>query len=227
MFKTFKKILVIGCAAVLVLALSVAAFAAVPQGMRGNRENAPFPKTQNDGSRSGPQRTNPGAFSKVIAALSDDDAATLSVYISTLEDASAAAQAAHESADENADLSSYRENVRTAMQALMTAAKDAGIDLGVTRDSPAEKAKGGPRVGGNPGAFSKVIAALSDDDAAALSVYISALENASAAAKAAHESADENADLSSYRENVRTAMQALMTAAKDAGINLKPFPPSK
>ncbi len=70
-----------------------------------------------------------GMITETIAALSDEDAETLSDYISAYEDALAEELAAREDADEDTDLSSYREAVHTALQALLEAAKDADIDL--------------------------------------------------------------------------------------------------
>jgi phage FluMu protein gp41 len=157
-----------------------------------------------------------GMITEVITALSDEDAETLSDYISAYEDALAEEMAAIEDADEDTDLSSYREAVQTALQALRDAAEDEDIDLG----SMSERSQGQMMNGLGNGRFTEAIAALSDEDAETLSDYISAYEDALAEEMAAIEDADEDTDLSSYREAVHSAIQALRDAAEDADIDL-------
>ncbi|MDD4844700.1 MAG: hypothetical protein PHU31_10285 [Anaerotignum sp.] len=158
-------------------------------------------------------------FTEAITALSDEDAETLSGYISAYEDALTEKQAALEDADEDTDLSSYREAVHTALQALLDAAEDEDIDLG-SIGSMSKRFHGQMMNGAGNGRFTEAIAALSDEDAETLSGYISAYEDALDEELAALEDADEDTDLSSYREAVQTALQALLAAAKDADIDL-------
>ncbi len=189
--------------------------------MMGNQN---FQNTQNGQNNSGNQKTQEGqlmnganrgmnteAIATAIAALSDDDAETLSDYISAYEEAVEAESEALEDADEDTDLSDYREAVHTALQALLEAAEDEEINLGLMN---------GAGRGMNTDVIATAIAALSDDDEETLSDYISAYEEAVEAEAEALEDADEDTDLSDYREAVFTALRALFDAAKEADIEL-------
>lgn len=159
------------------------------------------------------------AISSAIANLSDEDAATLSTYISAYEKAVAAETDAASSSDSSTDLTSYREAVKDAVDALLAAAKDADINLDLGQCESGI----GPvwsRIQNGSSDLETLLSSLSDDDKATLSEYIDAVENAVAAENDAVSSADKNTDMSSYRKAVMNAVKALFEAAKDANISL-------
>jgi len=77
---------------------------------------------------------------------------------------------------------------------------------------------------GNPGfnfnGIDEAIAGLSEEDQTTLSDYIDAYETAVTAEQEALENAEEGDDLSSYREAVKDALEALVEAADEAEIDL-------
>ena len=168
------------------------------------------------------------SVSTAIASLNDEDAATLSTYITAYETAVDAEKAAASSDTE--DLSSYHTAVKEAVEALLTAAKEADIKLGLTLNSEQKSSDTNSENKKQNGTFpeqgteqkaksiNSAIASLSDEDAATLSTYITAYETAVDAEKAAASSDTE--DLSSYHTAVKEAVEALLTAAKEADIKL-------
>ncbi|MGE4277321.1 MAG: hypothetical protein AB7E30_09150 [Lawsonibacter sp.] len=169
---------------------------------------------------------NPGSVASSIAKLTEEDAETLSTYVDAYEAAVSAEQAAVETAEEGADLSNYREAVRTALQNMLNAGEENGISLQLAVCDQASWMNGKGH-GMNPGAVASSIAKLSTEDKETLDTYIDAYEDAVAAKRAALASAVEGTDLSSYCEAVQTALQDLLDAAADAGVELIPVPVSK
>jgi len=158
-----------------------------------------------------------------IATLSDEDREALSDYIEAYEEAAAAAKEAMATAVKGDDLSEYRQAVVTALKELLGAAKEADIDFKVPMSSAASMNGQLHRNWNGKDFANKVeeaLAALSDEDKEILSDVIEAYEEAVAAAKEAKENAGEDADLSSYRQAVADALNDLLDAAKEAGIDL-------
>ncbi len=159
------------------------------------------------------------AISSAIADLSDEDAATLSSYISAYEKAVAAETDAAASSDSSTDLTSYREAVKDAVDALLAAAKDADISLDLGQCESGI----GPiwsRIQNGSSDLETLLSSLSDEDKTTLSEYIDAVKSAAAAEEEAASSADKNSDMSSYRKAVMNAVKALFEAAKEANISL-------
>jgi hypothetical protein len=144
MVKRVKKTLLIVGTVVFALSLPATALAAGPSGTEGDTRGqavvassqTPMGQAPGNQNQRGLQDAHFGgmdskAIETAIAALSDDDADTLSEYIDDYEDALAAEQEAIEDGAEGADLSTYRDAVQSALQALLDAARDADIDLGL------------------------------------------------------------------------------------------------
>lgn len=250
MLKNVKKTLAIASITAFALSLAPAALAAGPaKENRGNSGNAQTVQVQSRkaGDSQGTfraenqvqnklQETNQrmqcdqvngacngvgfGRVTAAIAGLSEEDAQTLSTYIEAYQDAVTAEQAALASTEEDADLSDYREAVQTALQALLDAAEEDGIDLELAICNQTG-GKNGKSHGMNPGSVASSVAKLSEEDAETLSTYVDAYETAVAAEQAALASAEEGADLSEYREAVQTALQALLDAGEENGIDLE------
>lgn len=246
MLKNVKKTLAIASVMAFALSLAPSALAAGPaKESRGNSGNVQTLQAQSkaqgrqfreeNGVRNQLQQSNQGmqcerevgprcgmdqeCISTAIAGLSEEDAETLSTYIDAYKDAVAAMQAALASAEEGTDLSDYFEAVQTARQDLLDAAEEENIELEPAKCDQSG-VKNGKGHGLNPGSIASAIAKLSKEDTEALSTYFEAYQAAVAAAQAALASAEEGTDLSDTREAVQTALQDLLDAAEENGIDL-------